>query len=182
MKLAFTAVAALATLTAFTVSISANAQSDPIPYALQSDPAIPDITTKQQQEEIMSLFTAHIGLWLTRDRDRYPYERLITEDALFEYPYADNESVRHIQGRKAVAGMLRALPRAAVDWKIDDVKLFQTAHSDVFFVSYNLSTSEHPYGQDYLARITVRNGQIAGYYELWDRSVTGADSAATAHK
>src|SRR6476620_1640694 len=182
MKLSHSALAVLAALAALMVCTPANAQSALIPYALQRDPAIPDITTKQQQEEVMSLFTAHIGLWLTRDRDRYPYERLITEDALFEYPYADNESVRHIQGRKAVAGMLRALPRAAVDWKIDDVRLFQTAYSDVFFVSYNLSTSEHPYGQDYLARITVRNGQIAGYYELWDRSVTGADSAATAHK
>jgi len=117
MKLACTAVAALATLAAFTLCISAYAQSDLIPYALQRDPAIPDITTKQQQEEVMSLFTAHAGLWLTRDPDRYPYERLITEDALFEYPYADTESARQIQGRKAVAEILRALPRAAADWK-----------------------------------------------------------------
>jgi len=105
--------AALATLAAWVVCIPANAQSALIPYALQSDPAIPDITTKQQQEEVMSLFTAHVGLWLTRDPDRYPYERLITEDALFEYPYADTESARQIQGRKAVAEILRALPRAA---------------------------------------------------------------------
>ena len=182
MKLARAAMAALATLAAWVVCIPANAQSALIPYALQSDPAIPDITTKQQQEEVMSLFIAHVGLWLTRDPDRYPYERLITEDALFEYPYADTESARQIQGRKAVAEILRALPRAAADWKVGDVKLFQTAHSDVFFVSYNLSTAEHPYGQGYIARITVRNGQIANYYELWDRSDTGATSAATAHK
>src|SRR3954470_812276 len=182
MKLSRSAIAALAALAALTTCIPANAQSALIPYALQSDPAIPDITTKQQQEEVMSLFTAHVGLWLTRDPDRYPYERLITEDALFEYPYADTESVRHVQGRSAVAELLRTLPRTAVDWKFDDVKLFQTAHSDVFFVSYNLSTAQHPYGQGYIARITVRNGQIANYYELWDRNVTGATSAATAHK
>ncbi len=182
MKLSRSAMAALAALAALTVCTPANAQSALIPYALQTDPAIPDVTTRQQQEEVMSLFTAHVGLWLTRDPERYPYERLITEDALFEYPYADAESGRQIQGRRAVAEMLRALPRAAVDWKVDDVKLFQTAHSDVFFVSYNLSTAEHPYGQGYMARITVRNGQIANYYELWDRNVTGATSAATAHK
>jgi ketosteroid isomerase-like protein len=129
----------------------------------------------------MKLFTAHLGLWLTRDPDSYPYEKLITEDAVFEYPYAQAESARHIEGRAAIAETLRKLPRVASDWQVDDVKLFQTPHSEIFFVAYQLSAAQHAYAQRYLARITVRDGQIANYFELWDRSVAGAASATASH-
>jgi ketosteroid isomerase-like protein len=181
MKRLRAAIASIITMVALALSTHAYAQSAPIAYMLQTDPAIPDTTTKQQQDEVMKLFTAHLGLWLTRDPNSYPYEKLITEDAVFEYPYAQADSARHIEGRAAVAETLRKLSRTASDWQFDDVKLFQTPHSDIFFVAYSLSATQHAYAQRFLARITVRNGQIANYYELWDRSIAGATSAATAH-
>ena len=177
MKPIRVAIASIVTVAALALCNHAYAQSTAIAYAVQTDPAIPDTTTRQQQDEVMKLFTAHLGLWLTRDTTSYPYERLITEDAVFEYPYAQTESARYIEGRAAVAEALRKLPRAASDWRFEEVKLFQTPHPDVFFVTYKLSTTQYAYTQRYLARITVRDGQIANYYELWDRSVSGIVSA-----
>ena len=185
MKPIRTALTSIGTAAAFALSVHAYAQSAPLPYTLQADPAIPSTTTRQQQDEVMSLITAHLGLWLTRDPNSYPYEKLITEDAVFEYPYADAESSRHVEGRTAVAQVVRQQPLAAAEWKFDDVKLFQTPHPDVFFVQYTAiayrPTGERAYAQSHLARVTVRNGQIANYYELWDRSVTGIATAETAH-
>ena len=60
-------------------------------------------------------------------------------------------------------------------------ELFRTLHSDVFFVAYKLSAPEHAYTQRFLARITVRNGQIANYHELWDLGVAGDPSATASH-
>jgi uncharacterized protein len=181
MKPVRAAIASIVTVAALTLSAHAYAQSASIAYIPPSDPAIPDTTTMQRQDEVMKLFTAHLGLWLTRDPSGYPYEKLITEDAVFEYPYAEAESARRIEGRAAVAETLRKLPRAASDWEHGDVKLFRTLYPDVFFVAYNLSATQHAYAQSFLARITVRNGQIAHYLELWDRSVDGIASAAASH-
>ncbi len=185
MKTIRTALASIGTAAALALSVHTHAQSAPLPYMLQADPAIPSTTTKQQQDEVMSLMTAHLGLWLTRDPSSYPYEKLITEDAVFEYPYADAESGRHVEGRTAVAQAVRNQPLAAAEWKFDDIKLFQTPHPDIFFVQYTaiayLPTGERAYAQSHLARVTVRNGQIANYYELWDRSVAGVTPAETAH-
>ncbi len=181
MKTIRTAIASAITVAALALSSHAYAQSVPIPYTLTGDPAIPDITTKQQQDEVMKLFTAHLGLWFTRNLDSYPYEKLVTEDAEFEYPYARSESARVIDGRDAIAQAVRALPLKASDWKFSDVKLFQTAYPDVFFVSYkataHVAGSDRPYEQTYLARIKVKNGQIANYHELWDRSVAEPTTA-----
>lgn len=179
MKPVRVAIASIVTVAALALSPHAYAQSTSLAYALQTDPSIPDTTTQQQQDEVMKLFTAHLGLWLTRDPNSYPYEELITEDAVFEYPYAQTESGRRIEGRAAVTQTLRKLPRAASDWRVTDVKLFQTPHPEIFFVAYKLSATRN--AQRYLARITVRDGKIANYYELWDRSVAGSTSATASH-
>jgi len=179
------ALASLAVATTLAASGHAYAQSAPMPYTLQADPQIPNMTSKQQQDEVMNLLTAHLGLWSTRDPNSYPYERLVTEDAVFEYPYANLESDRHIEGRTAVAETLRKLSRAGSDRKFGDIKLYQTPHADIFFVEYKATayvpTSKQSYEQRYLARITVREGKIASYYELWDRDVEASALAATAH-
>src|SRR5215510_5816592 len=88
---------------------SASAQAEPMPYTLQADPQIPSITSPEQRNEVMRLFTAHVGLWLTTDPNSYPYERLVTDDAVFEFPYASESSARHIEGQSAVAEALRKL-------------------------------------------------------------------------
>jgi uncharacterized protein len=118
---------------------------------------------------------------LTRDPGSYPYERIVTEDAVFEYPYADVQASRRVEGRDAVARALRDQAPAALAWQFSDVKLFQTLHQDIFFVEYTATAysaaGEHALEQHRLARVTVRDGKIANYHELWSRAIASAPTA-----
>ncbi len=177
-----TILASLALLCAFAAPAHADAQTAPLRYTLQNDPQIPDTTTRQQQDEVMRLVGAHLGLRLSGNPAAYPYEQIVTEDAVFEYPYAEADSSRRIEGRAAVAKAQRDCSENATRWEFNDVKLFQTPHPDVFFVSYTATaysaTAKQTYQQRYLARVTVRDGKIANYYELWDRD---AEAVAGLH-
>ena len=59
-----------------------------------------------------------------------------------------------------------------------DLRLFQTLYPDIFFVAYKakayVPATQHTYESRYLARITVRNGKIADYVELWERDTKAA--------
>jgi hypothetical protein len=177
--------APLAMALAFAVSGHAIAESAPVPYTLQADPAIPSTASRQQQDEVMKLVGAHLKLWQSKNPNLYAYEQLVTEDAVFEYPYAEAQSSRRIEGRAAVAEALRKLPGKATDWKFGNFKLFQTPHADTFFVEYTATAyvpaSKQSYEQRYLARVTVKQGRIANYFEVWDRSANAAVLSSVAH-
>jgi hypothetical protein len=149
------------------------AQPPPLPYTLQVDPGIPSTTTRQAQDEVIELMNQHLGLWLAPDPGSYPYERLLTDDAVFEYPQSDDPAVRRVEGRAAVVSAIRNLPREAVDWRFSDVKLIETPHPDIFFIAYRakayVPATRRTYDQLFVARVTVREGKIANYFEMWDQ-------------
>jgi ketosteroid isomerase-like protein len=115
---------------------------------------------------------AYLGLWLAEDPGRYPFEQFVTEDAVFEYPYA-GEAFRRIEGRNAIGQSLRKLPAIASNWTFTDLKLYQTLYSHIFFVEYTakayVPTTQRIYASRHIARVTVGGGKIANYYELWAR-------------
>ena len=119
---------------------------------------------------------AYLGLWLAEDPSRYALE-FVTEDAVFEYPYAD-DAYRRIEGREAIGHALRKFPVTASNWMFSDLRLFQTLYPDIFFVEYKakayVPATQHTYESRYLARITVRDGKIADYVELWERDTKAA--------
>jgi len=168
------------------VSSVAAAQSSALPYTLQLERGIPSITTVQQRDEAVRLFSAHLALWTASNPKEYPYADLLTDDAVFEYPYANNDSGLRVEGRNSVATVLRDLPAAAIDWQFHDVRLFETPHPDVFFVEYRASAyvlaTHRLYEGRHIARITVRSGRIGDYLEIWDRAARdlafGQDSKA----
>ena len=163
---------------AIALSTSANAQSQSAP-TLRTPPAEPgpsSIATQQQQAEVRALMAAYLGLWLTEDPGRYAFG-FVTEDAVFEYPYAD-DAYRRVEGREAVGQALRTFPATATDWMFSDLRLFQTLYPDTFFVEYRAKAyvpeTQRTYESRYLARITVRDGKIADYIELWERNAKAA--------
>ena len=170
----------------FGVSSLASAQSSPLPYTLQLERGIASITTLQQRDEAVRLFSAHLALWSAANPKEYPYADLLTDDAVYEYPYANNDSGLRVEGRNSVATIVRDLPGAAIDWQFHDVKLFETPHPDVFFVEYRANAyvpaTHRLYEGRHIARITVRDGHIADYLEVWDRAARdlafGPDSKA----
>ena len=169
---------------AVTLAISANAQAQSAPRlsTLQADPGISSLAPNQQQDEVMTLMAAYHGLWLVDDPSRYAFEQFVTEDAVFEYPYADDAS-RRFEGRKAIGQALRKFPVIASNWKFSDLQLYQTLYPDIFFVAYKANayvpSTQHTYESSYLARITVRDGKIADYYELWERDAKAAAFGTT---
>lgn len=125
---------------------------------------------------------AYLGLWLAEDPSRYAFEQFVTEDAVFEYPYADYAS-RRIEGRKAIGQALPRFPVIATNWRFTDLILFQTLYPSIFFVEYKakayVPATQRTYESRYLARITVRDGKIADFHELWDRDAEAVAFGAT---
>jgi ketosteroid isomerase-like protein len=176
-----TAIRSMATLLAAALALAAStstqAQSGPMPSTLQSAPEVASVTTQLQQDEVKTLMAAYLGLWLAQDPGRYAFEPFVAEDAVFEYPYAD-EAFRRIEGRTAIGQALRRFPAIATNWKFSDVRLFETLYPNTFFVEYKakayVPATQRTYEARYLARITVRDGKIANYDELWDRDARAA--------
>jgi uncharacterized protein len=177
---------AIAAAIGLTLSLHVQAQSAPMQYSLQGDSQISRVTSKQQQDEVIALFTRLLALRTASDASVSTYDDVVTPDAVFEYPYATEESLRHIEGPSAIAQALRKLGALAGDGKFSEIRLFETPHPDVFFVQYKASAAipggKHDYQQTYLTRITVRDGKIAGYFELWDRAVQEAAVSASAQQ
>jgi ketosteroid isomerase-like protein len=143
-----------------------------LPYTFAADASIPTITSVQERDEVMRLLSAHLGLWSASSPEQYAYTDLLTDDAVFEYPLASDSSA-YVAGKEAVTRVVRQLPGAATGWKFHHAKLFETPHHDVFFVEYRVTayvpSTARVYEGRHIARITVRDGKIANYYELWDR-------------
>ena len=166
----------LAVAVASSTSVSVQAQSAPTPYTPPADAGTSSIATQQQRDEVKTLMAAYLGLWSAEDPSRYAFD-FVTEDAVFEYPYAD-DAYRRIEGREAVGRALRIFPVTASNWTFSDPRLFQTLYPDIFFVEYKakayVPATQHAYESRYLARITVRDGKIADYVELWERDAKAA--------
>ena len=166
----------LAVAIALSTSVDVQAQSAPTPYTPPADAGASSIATQQPQDKVKMLMAAYLGLWLAEDRGGYAFE-FVAEDAVFEYPYADDAD-RRIEGREAIGQALRKFPVTASDWTFSDLRLFQTLYPDVFFVEYKakayVPATQHIYESRYLARITLRDGKIANYAELWERDTKAA--------
>jgi hypothetical protein len=162
-------------------SVSVQAQSPSRPYTPPADPETASIATQQQQDEVKALMAAYLGLWLAEDPSRYALE-FVTEDAVFEYPYAD-DAYRRIEGREAIGHALRKFPVTASNWTFSDLRLFQTLYPDIFFVAYKakayVPATQRTYESRYLARVTVKDGKIASLEELWNRDAKAAAFGTT---
>ena len=120
---------------------------------------------------------AHLQLWTTSDPAHYPYESLLTEEAVYEFPYAPAAS-RRVEGKSAIADYLRVAAQDTTDWKVSDVRLFSTLEPNVFFASFNAATSVretgNSYRQTYLVRLTLSGDKIANLLVLWDQKARPA--------
>lgn len=153
---------------------NAQAQSAPRASTLPADPTLPGIATQQQQDEALALATAYLANWSDEDAGRSSFHRFVAEDAVFEYPYGD-DALRRLEGRTAITQALRTLPSTASNWTFSDLRLFPTLYPNVFFLAYKASAyvpaTAHAYESTYLARMTIKEGKIVGYYELWEQDV-----------
>jgi ketosteroid isomerase-like protein len=161
----------LATTAVLAVTGNALGQSSLNVDTPQAHSEVQSDATKQQQDEVMKLMAAYLGLWSADEPGRYALEPFVNEDAVFEYRYAD-EAYRRIEGRTAIGQALARFSVMASNWEFSDLRLFETLYSNIFYVEYNarayVPTTQRTYQARYVARIGVRDGKIADYEELWD--------------
>jgi ketosteroid isomerase-like protein len=164
----------LAVAAALSTPVTVQAQSAPTPHTPPAQTS--SIATQEQQDQVMTLMAAYLGLWSAEEPSRYAVD-FVTEDAVFEYPYAD-DAYRRIEGRQAIERALHQFPMTASNWMFSDLRLFQTLYPDIFFVAYRakayVPATQQAYESRYLARITVRDGKIADYVELWESDAKAA--------
>jgi len=150
-------------------SANVQAQSGPARYTQLE---APNVATRQQQDEALTLVAEYLAAWSAEDPSRYSIERFVTDDAVFEYPYAD-EASRRLEGRDVIAQALGKTRSEASNWNFNGLRLFPTLEPGVFFVEYRASAyvpaTQRAYDSRYLARVTVRDGKISNYLELWER-------------
>lgn len=162
-------VLSLPVVAALSIPLAVQAQSAEIPPTQAAGPG--SIATQPPQDQVKMLMGAYLALWSAQGPATHAFD-FVTEDAVFEYPYAD-DAYRRIEGREAVGRALRTLPARATKWTFSDPTLFQTLHPDIFFVAYRakayVPATQQAYESRYVARVTVRNGRIADYLELWER-------------
>jgi ketosteroid isomerase-like protein len=136
------------------------------------------------RDAALQLLTAHLGLWSADDPERYPYGEVVAEDVVFLFPYAENGNPQ-LRGLESALPVLRGLAAAGTDWKFSEIRLYNTLHADVFFAEYRASAFVPATGRTYqgrhVARITLRDGKIAEYLEIWDQDAK-AQAFGHAHR
>jgi len=160
-------------------AVNVQAQSGPAPHIPRG---MPNVATQQQQDEALALVAAYLRAWSAEDPSSYTVEQFVSDDAVFEHPYAD-EASRRLEGPDAIAQALSKTRLAASNWNFTGLRLFQTLEPGVFFVEYRASAyvpaTQHKYESRYVARVTVRDGKISNYLELWEREAMATAFGAT---
>lgn len=170
---------------ALTSSVNIQAQSTPTPTPNTSRDQIETSgsATRQVQDQVKALMSAYLGLWSIDDPSRTALE-FVAKNAVFEYPYAD-DAYRRIEGREAIELVLREFPATARNWTFSDTTLFPTTYPGTYFVEYvakaYVPATQRTYESSHLARITVADGRISEFLELWDDDAKVAAFAVGGH-
>jgi len=162
----------LSILAAVGMPIQANAQPAVQPHDRVTALDLKSTAAVANGNAALQLLTAHLGLWSADDPERYPYGEVAAEDVIFLFPYAESGNPR-LPGLESALPVLRGLAAAGTDWTFTEIRLYNTLHADVFFAEYEASAFVPATGRTYqgrhVARITLRDGKIAEYLEIWDQ-------------
>ena len=124
-------------------------------------------------DHVRRAIAAHLELWTSADPAQYPYETLLADDVVYEFPYADTAASTRIEGKRAIANYLRDLAEPTTQWKFSDLRFFRTLEPNVFFVSLNgeaiVRDTGRPYQQTFVIRVAMDGNKISNLYMLWDQ-------------
>jgi len=123
--------------------------------------------------DVIRLMHTYLDAWADHYASPKGYVGLFGERAKFEFPHAGQGNGLILTGHERVFEGLRKLSAAAEDWHFSALEVYDTSFPNVFFVEYfakgsTVGGSSTTFGR-HLARIAVKDGQIADYYELWDQ-------------
>jgi uncharacterized protein len=168
MKLTTPMLASILVAVSLLLSNFALADTDALTAAVQPG-AVPTPAAAHAQRAL----AAHLKLWTAQDRAHYPYESILRDTVVYEFPYAESRSDRRIEGKAAIADHLRSMAQTATNWTFSEVKLFPTLDPSVFFVSLKaratVCETGRAYRQTYMLRITLDGDKISNLLVLWDQ-------------
>jgi uncharacterized protein len=120
------------------------------------------------------LFRMHLAMFTDPTMAREAYANLWTEDAVHEYPFAPAPYSRQLVGRDAITAYIANVTQSATNWSFTNFSFSATSDPDTVFVEFEgsalVTATGKKYQQIYVGRITLREGKIAKYRELWNPS------------
>ena len=104
---------------------------------------------------------------------------VLAEDIVFELPYSPFPSEKRTEGRDKTIAMLRIVKNVLSGLRLYDINVDTLAADPATFVaefrsSATISSTGVSYGNRYIARGTVRDGQVVDYAEFFDPLVLRA--------
>ncbi len=126
-------------------------------------------TLNSNTERARRVFEAHLTV-LKNPQSTSNYGEFLTEDAVYEFPFAPGEFPTRIEGKEAVVKYMTGLPQIAENWQFRDVTFFATTNPDVAFVEFVVSAEAPATGRKYeqpvIARLEMRGVKMSKYREF----------------
>ncbi len=126
-------------------------------------------TSNSSTERARRLFEAHLAV-LKNPQSTSNYGEFLTDDAVYEFPFAPGEFPSRIEGKEAVVKYMTGLPQLAKNWQFRDVTFSATTNPDVFFVEFIVSAEATATGRKYeqpvIARAEMRGEKMSKYREF----------------
>jgi uncharacterized protein len=124
-------------------------------------------------ERVCRVFEAHLDVFDAQSTSNYA--ELLTDDAVYEFPFAPAEFPSRVEGKEAIAKYMTDLPQLADNWKFWDLTFFATTDPDVVFVEFKgsaeVTATGRKYDQTYIGRIEMRGEKMSKYREFWNPQV-----------
>ena len=120
-------------------------------------------TPNSSTERARRLFEAHLAVLKSPSTPNYG--EFLTDDAVYEFPFASTVFPSRIEGKEAVVKYMTGLPQIAKNWQFRDVTFSTTTNPDVFFVEFIVSAEASATGRKYEQPVIAR-GEMRGE-KLW---------------
>jgi uncharacterized protein len=132
-------------------------------------------------ERVRRVFETHLAVFDPQSTSNYA--ELLTDDAVYEFPFAPAEFPSRVEGKEAVAKYMTGLPQLAENWQFWDFDFSATTNPDVFFVEFkgsaDAAATGRKYEQTYIGRIEMRGEKMSNYREFWNPQAFDVFNAAT---
>jgi uncharacterized protein len=124
-------------------------------------------------ERARRVFGAHLAVFDPQSTSNYA--ELLTDDAVYEFPFAPAEFPSRVEGKEAIVKYMIGLPQLADNWQFWDLTFFATTDPDVVFVEFKgsaeVTATGRKYEQTYIGRIEMRGEKMSKYREFWNPQV-----------
>jgi uncharacterized protein len=126
-------------------------------------------TPNSNAERASRLFEAHLAV-LKNPQSASNYGEFLTDDAVYEFPFAPGEFPTRIEGKEAIIKYMTGLPQIAENWQFRNVTFSATTNLDVafveFIVSAEVTATGRKYEQPVIARLEMRGEKMSKYREF----------------